>query len=106
MISICSCAQKIGSWYSGQACEYMISPIADNSFKFSCSHSQFVLQHFLPMLCAHATNIKKLWHLVKLLHENTSNIEISFWTSLIRPLWMLIWHEIQCYDKNLCFAKE
>jgi len=53
MISICSCAQKIGSWYSGQACEYMISPIADNSFKFSCSHSQFVLQHSHALCTCH-----------------------------------------------------
>ncbi len=57
---------------------------------------EFCLQHFLPMLCAHATNIKKTLALGQtLLHGKTSSIKISYYSSLIKCMWMWSQHEIE-----------
>jgi hypothetical protein len=54
------------------------------------------LQHFLPMLCAHVTNIKKtLAPGQTLLHGKTSSIKISSSSILIKCLWMSSKHEIK-----------
>jgi hypothetical protein len=54
------------------------------------------LQYFVPVLCAHATNIKKtLAPNLTLLHGKMSSIEISSCISLIKCLWMSNKHEIK-----------
>jgi hypothetical protein len=64
----------------------MIFPITDNTFVWSFELAN-ILQHFLPMLCAHATNIKKTLALGQtLLHDNTSTIKITFCKNLIKCL--------------------
>lgn len=73
----------------------MIFPIVDNTFVQSSIVANFLITFFAHVLRTCHKHKKKfgpwLW---TLLHENTSTIEISFCNTLIKCLWMSIWHEI------------
>jgi hypothetical protein len=64
MMSTCSCTHKTRSCPVDKLLNTLSSP-KQIILLFGLLLLEFVLQHFMPMFYAHATNINKLWPLAK-----------------------------------------